>query len=263
MENCLVTKLKGTVDNNSLKRFNRVRVTLAYPGQTFPYFPMKGSNNGGIAGEKISGNLFADSERTIPITKELPIPKINYYISYIYNGDQQYNPNHNVSVIDLVQDNIWVFCSRLTADDILGIGGRIFVWYSVDWKALCNSSAAIVDVTTMYLEESQDDINIEDFFIKQFRRIKDLGATSYEDATAKAWFPCVINSQDSVIGSQKRILFNKQPFFNKRLFMSTDINNDRFTLYDTGSDFSSSTGYNISNPVASYNNSTDEWTYNS
>lgn len=262
MEKCLVTKLKGTVDNNSLKRFNRVRVTLSYPGQVFYYCLLKGSNDGGIAGEKISGILFANSVRTIPITKELPAIG-NYTLNSIYNGDQPDNPNHITSIIDLVQDNIWAFCSNTQESDILGANTKSYVWYSVDWESLCYSSAAIISVSTMYLGESQNDVNIEDFFVKRFRRIKSNGDTTYEDATAKAFFPCVINSQSDVIASQKRILFNKQQFLNKRLFMSTDINNDRFTLYDTGSNYVDGVGYNISNPVASYNNSTDEWTYNS
>ena len=262
MENCLVTNLKGTVDNNSLKRFNRVRVTLYFPNDKFTYLTRKGRNSGGIAGEKISGNLFEDTERTTPITKELPITTGDYGGHTLYNGDRFGNPNHDISVIDLVQDNIWIFGT--TVADILNPVANIgYVWYSVDWEALCYSSAIIVNVSTISFEGQNNDVNIEDFFVKQFRRLKYSGITVFEDATAQAFFPCVINGRSSIVEVQKRLLFNKQPFFNKQLFMSTDIYNDRFTLYDTASNFNSSTGYNISNPVASYNNSTDEWTYNS
>ena len=92
-----------------------------------------------------------------------------------------------------------------------------------------------------------------------YRYLKDTNITIFDNVTEDQYFPRITQYQPTALDTQSKLTFHGQQFYNKTLFLNTDYANDICNVYDTSTAITAA--YDISNMIATFNNTTGEWTY--
>lgn len=245
---CLVTKLKGVVNNNNLPYFGYYTVTYLETGKDIRFTPSKDSTSGSI--KVVDGDVYADNEFTVPVTD---IPTTMWIPAQYYKKDGE--------IVKIV--------FRHTDMGVFGDQNSIF-------RGSFVSNSAVPKVYKSELIQSNlfafnlymtvfadEDKSIEPLLIGIFHALIRRGTMNYErsNIATKQFWPTISNRRTSAL-SWAPMTFNGNPFCNMFLCMATDIANNTFYLYNNGSVKSNTNIVLDENSlVASYNDTTGEWTY--
>lgn len=264
---CLVTKLKATVDNVNMPYLGWIKVNFSNynPGSWKKLFSPWNTKQNEPFLKVIKGTVYSDASGDV-LTDPYPLNSIINSGPAFRKTQIYLEPNAEATVL-IKSDNLWVFNNMtvpLVGSAVVDGTSQLnqnqnAAWHSVDFNDLANSVVSIImlEFTTFKYKLSP----IEKLMVKKFRYFKNLGGRTFDNQTT-GYVPCIRNAQPTLIETQKYITWRGESFYNKTLYFNFDYDNDKINVFDTAEVLSdASAGYSVSHKIAEYSDTTKEWTF--
>ncbi len=239
MKNSLLRKLKGEVYNDSLDILGAMMVQISEynPQEPSGYKNFLVTNTASpITVTAVSGRFFIKSGSDY-IEKTTYTYNAQYYFPTIYIKNDE-SPLLKIES----KYKIWGLGYPDETED---------AWFRISFSNILGA----VGLTNFNATTLSSTFKVEDWFESVIQQIKEEART-----VSPTYLPTIINTQPSLIESQRGITFKGQPFYNKLLALDRDAETGISTLYKTRTG-NISDGYSYSDAVATFNENTGEWTY--